>query len=145
MLQDLRSDLVGASPTFRGSRRTESLFQAGIFDGDQLGPKSCKKRAGGRLRNQVEQCPNTFENAPRLACHDKTAEGFLCVIDIILMRLWIHHLSTWPLRCATKRAGCRRRPASAEVTVDCLYLSRAIRAGVKHSTKIKTGRGAASA
>ncbi len=62
--------------------------------------KSCKKRVGVdrslyRLRNLVERCFNKLKNARRVAIrYDKTAESFLCFIDITSIRLWVRHLST---------------------------------------------------
>lgn len=62
--------------------------------------KSRKMRVGVdhslySLRNLVERCFNKLKNARRVATrYDKTAESFLGFIDIVSIRLWIHHLST---------------------------------------------------
>lgn len=48
-----------------------------------------------RLRNLVERCFNRLKNARRVATrYDKTAEGFLGLIDITAIRLWLRCLST---------------------------------------------------
>ena len=62
--------------------------------------KSRKTRVGVdrslyRLRNLVERCFNKLKNARRVATrYDKTAESFLCCIDITSIRLWFRQLST---------------------------------------------------
>lgn len=51
-----------------------------------------------RLRNLVERCFNKLKNARRVATrYDKTAESFPGFIDITSIRLWLRHLSTWPI------------------------------------------------
>jgi transposase len=48
-----------------------------------------------KLRNLVESCFNKLKNARRVATRfDKTAESFLCFIDITSIRIWLRHLST---------------------------------------------------
>ncbi len=56
--------------------------------------KSRVNRSMYPLGGVVERCSNLHENARRVSNrYENTTENCLCFIDIMSIRLWLHHLS----------------------------------------------------